>query len=102
MIELYQDTLVDLLLPKHAKRQKLEVKKDAKVCFFSFMFLILFSAFEKGWKGKLHIFMFIILFSAVEIDAINMAFKIETEVSLSSFFPGVSCRRKCNCAHYHY
>eukprot|EP00250_Pteridium_aquilinum_P011824 c20331_g1_i1 orf=2-3601(-) len=30
MIELYQDTLVDLLLPKHAKRQKLEVKKDAK------------------------------------------------------------------------
>lgn len=30
MIELYQDTLVDLLLPKHGKRQKLEVKKDAK------------------------------------------------------------------------
>lgn len=30
MIELYQDTLIDLLLPKYAKRQKLEVKKDAK------------------------------------------------------------------------
>ncbi|MCO5547391.1 hypothetical protein L7F22_000840 [Adiantum nelumboides] len=30
MIELYQDTLVDLLLPKNAKRQKLEVKKDSK------------------------------------------------------------------------
>ena len=32
MIELYQDTLVDLLLPtKNAKRLKLEVKKDSKV-----------------------------------------------------------------------
>ncbi|KAH7296226.1 hypothetical protein KP509_26G014500 [Ceratopteris richardii] len=30
MIELYQDTLVDLLLPKNAKRLKLEIKKDAK------------------------------------------------------------------------
>lgn len=30
MIELYQDTLIDLLLPKNAKRQKLEVKKDSK------------------------------------------------------------------------
>nr|AMS24255.1 kinesin 14-VIa protein [Marsilea vestita] len=30
MIELYQDTLVDLLLPKNAKRPKLEVKKDSK------------------------------------------------------------------------
>ncbi|KAI5068842.1 hypothetical protein GOP47_0017187 [Adiantum capillus-veneris] len=30
MIELYQDTLVDLLLAKNAKRQKLEVKKDSK------------------------------------------------------------------------
>lgn len=31
MVELYQDTLVDLLLPKNAKRVKLEVKKDSKV-----------------------------------------------------------------------
>lgn len=31
MVELYQDTLVDLLLPKNAKRMKLEVKKDSKV-----------------------------------------------------------------------
>ncbi|KAM7252506.1 hypothetical protein ACFE04_024389 [Oxalis oulophora] len=30
MVELYQDTLVDLLLPKNAKRLKLEIKKDAK------------------------------------------------------------------------
>ncbi|XP_076954154.1 kinesin-like protein KIN-14E [Bidens hawaiensis] len=30
MLELYQDTLVDLLLPKQAKRLKLEVKKDSK------------------------------------------------------------------------
>ncbi|MCO5554889.1 hypothetical protein L7F22_008427 [Adiantum nelumboides] len=30
MVELYQDTLVDLLLPKHARRQKLEIKKDVK------------------------------------------------------------------------
>eukprot|EP00250_Pteridium_aquilinum_P014168 c21823_g1_i1 orf=2-1138(+) len=30
MIELYQDNLVDLLLSKNAKRQKLEVKKDSK------------------------------------------------------------------------
>lgn len=30
MLELYQDTLVDLLLPKQGKRQKLEIKKDSK------------------------------------------------------------------------
>lgn len=30
MVELYQDTLVDLLLPKNAKRMKLEIKKDTK------------------------------------------------------------------------
>ncbi|KAG9154693.1 hypothetical protein Leryth_019043 [Lithospermum erythrorhizon] len=30
MVELYQDTLVDLLLPKSAKRMKLEIKKDSK------------------------------------------------------------------------
>ncbi|KAK8716899.1 hypothetical protein V6N13_044190 [Hibiscus sabdariffa] len=30
MMELYQDTLVDLLLPKNAKRLKLDIKKDAK------------------------------------------------------------------------
>ncbi|KAJ0703716.1 putative minus-end-directed kinesin ATPase [Helianthus annuus] len=30
MLELYQDTLVDLLLPKQAKRAKLEIKKDSK------------------------------------------------------------------------
>lgn len=31
MVELYQDTLVDLLLPKSARRLKLEIKKDSKV-----------------------------------------------------------------------
>ncbi|XP_077216389.1 kinesin-like calmodulin-binding protein (ZWICHEL) [Tasmannia lanceolata] len=30
IVELYQDTLVDLLLPKNAKRMKLEIKKDSK------------------------------------------------------------------------
>ncbi|GBG74715.1 hypothetical protein CBR_g19121 [Chara braunii] len=30
MLELYQDTLKDLLLPKNAKRQKLDIKKDSK------------------------------------------------------------------------
>ncbi|XP_058069512.1 kinesin-like protein KIN-14I isoform X2 [Magnolia sinica] len=30
MVEIYQDTLVDLLLPKSAKRLKLEIKKDLK------------------------------------------------------------------------
>ncbi|XP_023767429.1 kinesin-like protein KIN-14E [Lactuca sativa] len=30
MLELYQDTLVDLLIPKQAKRAKLEIKKDSK------------------------------------------------------------------------
>lgn len=30
MVELYQDTLVDLLLPRHAKRLKLDIKKDSK------------------------------------------------------------------------
>lgn len=34
MVELYQDTLVDLLLPKNAKRLKLEIKKDSKVLLF--------------------------------------------------------------------
>lgn len=31
MVELYQDTLIDLLLPKNAKRLKLDIKKDPKV-----------------------------------------------------------------------
>jgi len=31
MLELYQDTLVDLLLPKNSKRLKLDIKKDSKV-----------------------------------------------------------------------
>ena len=31
MVELYQDTLVDLLLPKSARRLKLDIKKDSKV-----------------------------------------------------------------------
>lgn len=30
MVELYQDNLVDLLLPKNAKRLRLEIKKDSK------------------------------------------------------------------------
>ncbi|KAL6651851.1 hypothetical protein ACP70R_010776 [Stipagrostis hirtigluma subsp. patula] len=30
MVELYQDNLVDLLLPKNVKQQKLEIKKDSK------------------------------------------------------------------------
>uniref|UniRef100_A0A1D1YVK4 Kinesin-like calmodulin-binding protein n=1 Tax=Anthurium amnicola TaxID=1678845 RepID=A0A1D1YVK4_9ARAE len=34
MVELYQDTLVDLLLPRNAKRLKLEIKKDAKGMVF--------------------------------------------------------------------
>lgn len=37
MVELYQDTLVDLLLPKNAKRPKLEIKKDSKVTFSAFI-----------------------------------------------------------------
>ncbi|EPS62457.1 kinesin heavy chain-like protein, partial [Genlisea aurea] len=32
MVELYQDTLIDLLLPKGAKRWKLDIKKDSKAC----------------------------------------------------------------------
>jgi len=31
MVELYQDNLVDLLLPRNAKQLKLEIKKDSKV-----------------------------------------------------------------------
>lgn len=31
MVELYQDVLVDLLLPKGSKRLKLDIKKDSKV-----------------------------------------------------------------------
>ncbi|XP_044509281.1 kinesin-like protein KIN-14E isoform X1 [Mangifera indica] len=30
MVELYQDTLIDLLLPRNAKRLKLDIKKDSK------------------------------------------------------------------------
>lgn len=36
MVELYQDTLVDLLLPRNAKRLRLEIKKDAKVNILTF------------------------------------------------------------------
>lgn len=35
MVELYQDTLIDLLLPKNAKRLKLDIKKDSKVFIYS-------------------------------------------------------------------
>ena len=35
MVELYQDTLVDLLLPKNMKRLKLDIKKDSKVIAIS-------------------------------------------------------------------
>jgi hypothetical protein len=31
MVELYQDTLIDLFLPKNAKRLRLDIKKDLKV-----------------------------------------------------------------------
>ncbi|KAF8049664.1 hypothetical protein N665_2159s0015 [Sinapis alba] len=34
MVELYQDTLVDLLLPKGARRLKLDIKKDSKGMVF--------------------------------------------------------------------
>lgn len=34
MVELYQDTLMDLLLPKNAKRLKLDIKKDSKGMVF--------------------------------------------------------------------
>lgn len=34
MVELYQDTLVDLLLPKNAKQSKLDIKKDTKGMVF--------------------------------------------------------------------
>lgn len=30
MVEIYQDTIIDLLLPKHSKRLKLDIKKDSK------------------------------------------------------------------------
>jgi hypothetical protein len=34
MVELYQDNLVDLLLPRNVKPLKLEIKKDSKVLYF--------------------------------------------------------------------
>lgn len=37
MVELYQDTLVDLLLPKNAKRLKLDIKKDSKVIMLDWL-----------------------------------------------------------------
>lgn len=56
MVELYQDTLIDLLLPKNAKRLKLEIKKDSKViivkCYWIlqkfFMTSIYAICFSKG------------------------------------------------------
>lgn len=40
MVELYQDTLVDLLLPKNGKRLKLDIKKDSKVMVVPYVLLI--------------------------------------------------------------
>jgi hypothetical protein len=41
MLEIYQDTLIDLLLPKNGgKPKKLDIKKDSKVAPFIFLFLI--------------------------------------------------------------
>lgn len=55
MLEIYQDSLIDLLLPKNAgKQRKLEIKKDSKVihthCFqvciiYLRMILLAFSIF---------------------------------------------------------
>ncbi len=41
MLEIYQDTLIDLLLPKNGgKPKRLDIKKDSKVAPFIFLFLI--------------------------------------------------------------
>jgi hypothetical protein len=42
MVELYQDTLVDLLLPKNMKRLKLDIKKDSKVIAISQNWYLIF------------------------------------------------------------
>jgi hypothetical protein len=41
MLEIYQDTLIDLLLPKNGgKPKRLDIKKDSKVAPFIFLFLV--------------------------------------------------------------
>lgn len=57
MVELYQDTLIDLLLPKNAKHLKLDIKKDSTVipslcCHYEFPLVnkIYFDYLE-GFKG---------------------------------------------------
>lgn len=48
MVELYQDSLVDLLLPKNAKRLKLDIKKDAKgMVMVENVTLVTISTFEE-------------------------------------------------------
>jgi hypothetical protein len=42
MVELYQDTLVDLLLLKNMKRLKLDIKKDSKVIAISQNWYLIF------------------------------------------------------------
>lgn len=48
MVELYQDSLVDLLLPKNGKRLKLDIKKDAKgMVMVENVTLVTISTFEE-------------------------------------------------------
>lgn len=60
MVELYQDTLVDLLLPKNGKRLKLDIKKDPKVIILMFNHL-LFSQFNVNFQSE---FQFIGIFTS--------------------------------------
>jgi hypothetical protein len=49
MVELYQDTLVDLLLPKNMKRLKLDIKKDSKVIAISQNWYLIFVISNLVW-----------------------------------------------------
>ncbi|XP_059440538.1 kinesin-like protein KIN-14E [Corylus avellana] len=51
MVELYQDTLIDLLLPKNAKRFRLDIKKDLKgMVSVENVTVVSISTFEELWS----------------------------------------------------
>lgn len=74
MVELYQDTLVDLLLPKNAKRLRLDIKKDIKVIFLH-MLIIICSSVMLVWI-QMNIFFgktlfYVLVFRLGSIEVLN-------------------------------
>jgi hypothetical protein len=91
MLELYQDTLVDLLLPKNAKRLKLDIKKDSKVIHFLNAKYFNFRSLR------------FTLVKIVDLNSFNFMELVSQAVYFTLVVLGNGNGRKCNnCANFYY